>query len=383
MSQFSKAPLSPPLAPPLPHAGILSISPYVGGESQSKHPTRRIRLAANESEYGAAPSAIAAFQSTVDSLHRYPDGSASALRQTLAKAFNLEFERIICGTGSGDLINLVSRCYSGSGDEVIYTDHGFLMYPIATAANNATAIRVPEKNLTADIDAILKAVTESTKIVFLANPNNPTGSYIPKAELERLHRALPSRILLVIDAAYCEFVDADDYDNGFELARKSDNILVCRTFSKLYGLAALRLGWAYGSAATIDYMNRIRGPFNVNSAAQAAAIAALEEKPFYDSVVQKIQSERHRLSSRLTALGLTIPPSVANFILVGFGNTAKKNPRHTAVLANEWLKSQGILTRSVAAYGLPDYLRVTIGKPEDMDILIHELHEFLAGAGAA
>ncbi|MDI9408908.1 MAG: histidinol-phosphate transaminase [Candidatus Pacebacteria bacterium] len=366
--------------PPLPHEGILSIAPYVGGESVSGHPSRRIRLAANESEYGAAPAAIAAFHNSAPSLHRYPDGSALQLRQALAAEFNLELERLICGTGSGDLINLVTRCYSGKGDEVIYTEHGFLMYPIATAANNATAIKVPEKNLTADVDGILAAVTPRTRIVFLANPNNPTGTYLAKNELARLHQELPSGILLVIDAAYCEFVGAADYDSGLELARGAENILVCRTFSKLYGLAALRLGWAYGSAATIDYMNRIRGPFNVGSAAQAAAIAALGEREFYATVVDRIQSERQRVTNALRQLGLTVPPSVANFILVGFAAVAKSKPNLTAAAANDWLKQNGILTRRVAAYGLPDYLRVTIGTTEDMDILIEELQSFLAGA---
>ena len=370
-----------PLDAPSPHSGILQIAPYVGGESTTSHPTRRIRLAANESEYGAAPAAIAAFAQSQDSLHRYPDGSALALRQSLAARFDLEPERIICGTGSGDLINLVARCYCGVGAEaeVIYTEHGFLMYPIATAASGAAVIRVPEQNLTAVVDGILAAVTERTKIVFLANPNNPTGSYLSGREVARLHAGLPSTVLLVLDEAYCEFVDAADYESGLALAREHANILVCRTFSKLYGLAALRLGWAYGSVAAIDYMNRIRGPFNVGSAAQAAAIAALGAVDFYAAVAKKIQSERNRLSESLRGLGLglTVAPSVANFILVGFAEVTRVNPRLTAAAAQDWLKSQGILTRRVAAYGLPDHLRITIGRPEDMDCVVAEIARFL------
>ena len=369
------------LPAPTPHAGILQIAPYVGGESTTSHPTRRIRLAANESEYGAAPAAIAAFAEGRESLHRYPDGSALALRQTLGERFDLQPERILCGTGSGDLLLLVARCYCAAGAEVIYTEHGFLMYPIATAATGATVIRVPEQNLTAAVDRILAAVTERTKLVFLANPNNPTGSYLSASELARLHAGLPSTVLLVLDEAYCEFVDAADYQTGLSLARNHANVLVCRTFSKLYGLAALRLGWAYGSAETIDYMNRIRGPFNVGSAAQAAAIAALGERQFYDDVAKKIQIERERVSQSLRAIGLVVAPSVANFILVNFGAVTRRNPKLTAAAAHDWLKGQGILTRRVAAYGLPDDLRITIGKPEDMDCVVDEIGNFLMNSG--
>jgi len=278
---LSRAPRASPLTEslssmsyPQPRAGVLAITPYVPGRSTA--PAGRVfKLSSNETPLGPSPEAIAAFRAAADRLHEYPDGAATGLRQAIGRAFGLDPERIVCGAGSDDLLNLLANAYLGDGDEAIYTRHGFLVYPIATLGSGARPIVAEETNLTADVDTILAALSDRTRIVFLANPNNPTGTYVPFDEIKRLHRALPSRVLLVLDAAYAEYVRRNDYESGIELVATSGNVVMCRTFSKIYGLAALRLGWLYGPAHVVDALNRIRGPFNVSTAAMAAGIAAV------------------------------------------------------------------------------------------------------------
>src|ERR1700741_2352565 len=262
---------------PQPRPGVLDIAPYVPGKSTAPGVAKVFKLSSNETPLGPSENAIAAYQKAGEHLEDYPDGSASALRDAIGAAFGLDPDRIICGAGSDDLLNLLARAFLKDGDEAIYTTHGFLVYPIATMGTGAKAIAAPEKDFTANVDAILKATTPRTKIVFLANPNNPTGTYIPFDEVKRLRKGLPANVLLVLDAAYAEYVQRNDYESGIELVATSDNVVMTRTFSKIHGLAAVRLCWMYGPAHVIDAINRIRGPFNVNASAIAAGIAAIED----------------------------------------------------------------------------------------------------------
>src|SRR5271168_38595 len=262
---------------PQPRSGVLDIEAYVPGKSSAPGVAKVFKLSSNETPLGPSPHAIEAYKKVAAHLEDYPDGAASALREAIGRAFGLDPARIVCGAGSDDLLNLLARAYLADGDEAIHTTHGFLVYPIATLGAGAKPVVAEEKNHTADVDAILAAVTERTRIVFLANPNNPTGTYVPFDEVKRLHRGLPAHTLLVIDAAYAEYVRRNDYETGIELVATSENVVMCRTFSKVHGLAALRLGWMYGPAHVVDVVNRIRGPFNVNTAAIYAGIAAIED----------------------------------------------------------------------------------------------------------
>src|SRR6516165_7620229 len=250
---------------PQPRAGVLDIEPYVPGKSSAPGVAKVFKLSSNETPLGPSPHAIEAYKKFAMHLEDYPDGAASALREAIGRAFGLDPARIVCGAGSDDLLNLLARAYLADGDEAIHTTHGFLVYPIATLGTGAKPVVAPETNFTASVDAILGAVTERTRIVFLANPNNPTGTYLPFDEIRRLHRGMPRRVLLVLDAAYAEYVRRNDYESGIELVAGAENVVMCRTFSKIHGLAALRLGWMYGPAHVVDAVNRIRGPFNVNS----------------------------------------------------------------------------------------------------------------------
>src|ERR671929_1904385 len=261
---------------PVPRPGVLDIDAYVPGKSAAPGVAKVFKLSSNETPLGPSPKAIAAYKAVAEHLEDYPDGASTALREAIGRAFGLDPERIVCGAGSDDLLNLIADAYLADGDEAIHTTHGFLVYPIATLGSGATPVVAAEKSFTADVDAILARVTPRTKIVFLANPNNPTGTYVPFEEVKRLHAALPPTVLLVIDAAYAEYVRRNDYAAGLELVATSDNVVMTRTFSKIYGLASLRLGWMVGPAHAIDAVNRIRGPFNVNAPAMAAGAAAIE-----------------------------------------------------------------------------------------------------------
>jgi len=360
-------------ARPSPRPGILEIAPYVGGDSELPGIAKPVKLASNESALGPSPKAVAAYHGCADSLHRYPDGGHGRLREAIARRHDLDAARIVCGNGSDELLTLLAKAYAGAGDEVLYTEHGFLIYPIAALAAGATPVAVPEKDLRTDVDALLERVSGKTRIVFLANPNNPTGSYISRDELGRLRRGLPGDVLLVVDAAYAEFVDAGDYSPGADLVAESDNTVMTRTFSKIHALAALRLGWALCPPAVADVLNRVRGPFNLNGPAQAAGIAALEDAAWEDRARAHNARWRRWLTEELTRLGLHVHPSVANFLLVRFGNDAERG----AAAADRFLRAQGIILRRVDNYGLPDCLRVTIGREEEMQMLVSALGRFL------
>jgi len=359
---------------PKPRPGVLDIDAYRGGEAGAPGFARPIRLASNESALGPSPRAIAAYAALAPELHRYPDGGADALRRTLARHHGLDPERIVCGNGSDELIGLLTKAYAGPGDEVLYSRHGFLMYPIAAMAAGAKPVVAAEHNLTASVDALLEAVTPRTRIVFLANPNNPTGTYLPSDEVQRLHAGLPKSVLLVIDAAYAEYVQRNDYEPGVALVEASQNVVMTRTFSKIYALAALRVGWAYLSAPVADVLNRVRNPFNLNAAAQAAAVAALDDVAATDRAREHNDIWRPWLTRELEALGLVVNPSVANFVIARFPGERSR----TADAGFEFLKSRGILTRKIGGYGLPEWLRIGIGTEEEMRAVVQACGEFLA-----
>jgi len=358
---------------PQPRPGVLDIEAYVPGKSRAPGVARVFKLASNETPLGASPKAIAAYHSVADHLQDYPDGSATDLREAIGRTFGLAPNRIVCGPGSEEVLNLVARAYLRDGDEAIHTTHGFLMYPIATLGSGAKPVVAPENNYTADVDAILAAVSERTKVVFLANPNNPTGTYIPIGEVKRLHKGLPAHVLFVLDAAYAEYIRRNDYQAGLELVDTSDNVAVCRTFSKIFGLAALRLGWLYGPMHVVEAINRIRGPFNVNAAAAEAAAAAIADTAHIERARAHNERWRAWLTDEIRKLGLEVTPSIANFVLIHFPTA----PGRTAPEANVFLIERGLILRPVTAYRLPHALRMTVGSEEANRLVVAALSEFM------
>ena len=361
---------------PQPRPGVLAIDAYVPGKSGAPGVAKVYKLSSNETPLGASPKAIAAYRQLAEKLELYPEGSSAALREAIGKLYGLDPARLICGSGSDELLSLITSAYIGPGDEGIFTEHGFLVYKIAILAAGGTPVVVKERDLTTDVDAILAAVTPRTKVVYLANPNNPTGTYIPFDEVKRLHAGLPGSVLLVLDAAYAEYVRRNDYAGGIELVASSDNVVMTRTFSKIYGLAGLRIGWLYGPDHVVDALNRIRGPFNVNAAAINAGVAAIEDQAFVQAAVAHNEEWLPWLTAEITRLGLTVTPSVGNFLLIHFPKTAGK----TAADADAFLVSKGLVLRRVAAYGLPDALRLTVGSEEANRHFVATLAQFLAKA---
>jgi len=361
-----------PQQKPEPKSGILDIAPYVGGKSKAKPGVKVVKLSSNETPLGASPLARKAFVDAADTLHRYPDGSAIRLREAIAEVHSLPADRLVCGAGSDELIGLLIHAYAGVGDDIVMSAHGFLMYKIYAQSFGVKVISAPEKGLRTDVDAMLAAVTPHTKMVFVANPNNPTGSHITKDEMKRLHAGLPSHVLLVIDDAYSEYVTASDYSDGRELVSASQNVVMLRTFSKIYGLSALRLGWAYAPDHICDVLNRIRGPFNVSNPAIEAGIAAVRDVAFTNRTREFNNTWLQWLSQELPTLGLNVFPSLANFVLVGF-----PEGKHNAASANAFLTERGLIVRDVVAYGLPNALRISIGLEEDNRAIVNTLAQFL------
>jgi histidinol-phosphate aminotransferase len=360
-----------------PRPGVLEIEAYRAGKSTLPGVERIIKLASNESATGPSPRAVAALGEAVGGLNRYPDPDCAALRAAIGERWGLDPARIVCGNGSDEVLSLLARAYAGPGDEILYSRHGFLMFPIIARTVGAMPVTAPETDLAADVDALLARVTPRTRVLFLANPNNPTGSYLGREELMRLRGELSRDVLLVIDSAYAEFVVAPDYTAGADLVDAGDNVVMTRTFSKIYALAALRLGWAYAPPAIVEVLNRMRNPFNVNAAAQAAGIAALRDVEFTASAVEHNRRWSEWLEARLTGFGLDVRPSAANFLLVRFSGEGGR----TAGAANAFLAAHGIIPREVADYGLPDCLRITIGLEDEMRALVAALAEFMGGSG--
>jgi histidinol-phosphate aminotransferase len=356
---------------PQPQPGIMELSPYVPGESELPGVAKPIKLSSNETPFGPSPKAVAAYKAAAEHLDRYPDGAAAALRQAIARKYGLDPDRIVCGAGSDELINLLAHAYIGPGDEAVHSAHGFLVYKIATLSNGGNPVAVPERNYCADVDAMLERVTARTKVVFLANPNNPTGTYLPHDEVRRLRSGLPSHTLLVLDAAYGEYVRRNDYEAGFELVATTENTVMLRTFSKVYGLAALRIGWAYCPAAVAEVLNRVRGPFNVSGPAIAAGVAALEDTGHVETAVVHNEKWLPWVTAEIGKLGLKVSPSIGNFVLIQFPSEER------AIAADAHLKSRRIIVRRVAAYGLPTCLRMTIGTEDDNRQVVAALAEFM------
>jgi histidinol-phosphate aminotransferase len=358
---------------PQPRPGVLDIEAYVPGKSTAPGAALVFKLSANETPLGPSPRAVEAYRGAAEHLHDYPEGTARKLREAIGRSFGLDPARIVCGAGSDDLLNLLAHAYLGPGDEAIYTAHGFRIYPIFSLAAGGTPVMAAEKDYTADADSILAKVTDRTRMVFLANPNNPTGTYMPFDEVKRMHRALPPHVLLVLDAAYAEYVRRNDYESGIELVATSDNVVMTRTFSKIHGLAALRLGWMYGPAHVVEAVNRIRGPFNVSTPAMLAGIASIEDAVHLETSRAHNARWLPWLTEEIGKLGLTVTPSVANFVLIHFPKTKGR----TAQDADDFLTKRGLILRPVGSYDLPDALRLTVGTEEANRLVVAALAEFM------
>ena len=357
------------------NAGLEKIPDYVSGQAHGNAIPPRYNLASNEAAPGASEKVKQAYLEYANKVFQYPVPDAGLLRKTIADSFGLNSEQIVCSNGSEEGLHILARTYIRPGDEVIVSQYGFIVHKMATLLAGGTPVTVAEKNYRCDIDAMLAAVTEKTRMLFLANPGNPTGTYLPVTEIQRLYEALPKNIILVLDSAYAEFADdIEDYECGIDLINNgAQNVVVTRTFSKMYGLAGLRVGWMYCSPESFKHLHKVRPVFNVNIAAQAAACAALTDKA-YVMEYKKINTEWLRtMSTRLNEMGLMTTPSVGNFVLVHFHGTGKK-----AEDAFQFLREQGVLVRPVKEYELPDSLRITIGLPHQNEEVLALLEEFMS-----
>lgn len=358
------------MSKPEPKPWILGIHAYQPGKSKSASGKPLVKLSANENPLGTSPSALAALAAARVEAATYPDPDSGQLREAIATLHDLDPALVVCGTGSDELLNLAAQGFAGPGDEVLFSRFSFAVYDIAARRCGATPVEAPDNDLATDVDALLANVTKRTRVVFLANPNNPTGTFLPPSEVARLHAGLPSDVLLVVDEAYGEYVDPALQTAAFDLAARHDNVLVTRTFSKIYGLAAERIGWATGAEGLIDVLNRIRGPFNVTVSGQAAALAALGDQDFVRDAREHNTAERARLAEAIAALGnhgLSVTPSEANFLLVHFDGEV------TATQVLDALGEAGFAVRHLPGQGLPNSLRITIGKTDDMTRVIATL----------
>lgn len=351
-----------------PQPGILDIALYVGGASRLDGQSNVLKLSSNENPLGPSTAAIQAFARAGHDLHRYPSTDHADLRAAIADVWGVDPARVVCGVGSGEILKLLAEGYAGPGDEVVFTEHGFSMYPIYANACGATPVIVPERDRLVDVDAILAACTDRTRLIYLANPANPTGTMIPEAEVARLAAGLPPQALLVLDGAYAEYVE--DFDAGRALVEARENVIMTRTFSKIYGLGGLRVGWAYGPQAVIDVLNRLRGPFNLSAAALAAAEAAMRDTTHTDRCRTENARWRDWLAAGLADLGVPSDRSGANFILARFASADEAQD------CDAYLRSQGIIVRQVAGYGLPQCLRITVGDESACRRVVHAVGQF-------
>ena len=356
-----------------PRPGIMRMAPYVPGASKLEGFDKVIKLSSNEGALGPSPKAVAAYKAMGNDLHRYPDGNALELRKSIGDRHSLNPERVICGAGSDEILALLARAYAGPGDEILFGEHAFVMYPIFALSVGATPVKASETNFTVSVDALLSKVTERTRIVYVANPNNPTGTMLNSDEMSRLRAGLRKDILLVIDAAYAEYVIRDDYSPGIDLVDAGENVVMTRTFSKIYAMGGARLGWAYCPEAVCEVINRIRPPFNVTSGAQAAGIAAVNDLEFMN------RSRNHNtewlpwLSNQLESLGLKIVPSVGNFVLVIFPRSGP----HTSDNAMDFITSRGIVPRRTSSAGISEGIRITIGTEDEVRAITDAISNFM------
>ncbi|MEP3441954.1 MAG: histidinol-phosphate transaminase [Sulfitobacter sp.] len=351
-----------------PQPGIMDIALYQGGASHVAGHENALKLSSNENPFGPSEAALKAYAKEGHQLHRYPSSDHAALRAAIAEVQGLDAQRVICGAGSDEIIAFLCQAYAGPGAEVIHTEHGFAMYRISALAAGATPVEVPEHERVTDVDAILKACTDKTRLVFIANPNNPTGTMIAEADVARLAEGLPPQALLVLDGAYAEYVEG--YDGGAALVDQRDNVVMTRTFSKIYGLGGLRVGWGYGPAHVIDVLNRVRGPFNLSNAALAAAEAAVRDVAYVDYCRKENARWRSWMADALAKLGVPSDVSLANFILARFTSQAE------AEACDLHLQSQGLIVRRVAGYKLPSCLRITVGDESGCRRVVHAVRQF-------
>lgn len=370
-----RAPIGGAMHAPVPKDWVMGIAPYVPGRSKTEDGRTVAKLSSNENPLGTAPAVRAAFEAAATSLDRYPDAGAVALRETIGAKYGLDPARVIYGTGSDEVLHLVAGAYAGPGDEVIFVRYGFAVYEIAARRVGATPVIAPDRDYATDVDAILAAVTPATRVVYVANPNNPTGTFAAREEIARLHAGLPRGVMLVIDQAYAEYIDAEDDDHALELAKTEANVIVTRTFSKIYGLAAERIGWGYGSAEAVEAMHRIRAPFNLTTAGQQAAIAALAADDFVEASREHNAEWRAWLTEEIGKLGnagLRAVPSMANFVLVLFEGPV------SAEAAYKGLMEAGYIVRWLPGQGLPHGLRISIGTAEETQGVMAALRAVVA-----
>ena len=351
-----------------PQPGIMEIALYEGGRSHVEGVRDVVKLSSNENPFGPSDRAQEALRRAAHSLHRYPVTDHAGLRAAIAAAHGLDPDRIICGVGSDEIITFLCQAYAGPGDEVLYTEHGFLMYRISALAAGATPVEAPETARTADVAALLAACTRRTRLVFLANPNNPTGTFLPMEEVTRLAEGLPRHVILVLDGAYAEYVDG--YDGGAALVEARDNVVMTRTFSKIHGLGGLRVGWGYGPRPIIDVLNRVRGPFNLSTLQLETAEAVVTDRDH----VERCRAENARLrvwlAEALNDLGVACDPPMANFVLARFTDADE------AAACDAHLREQGLIVRHVAAYKLPHCLRITVGDEPSCRRVVHAIAQF-------
>lgn len=355
-----------------PQPGILDIALYQGGKSHVDGVANPIKLSSNENPYGPSPKAIAALQAAAPGMHRYPSTDHAQLRAAIGEVHHVDPARVICGVGSDEILHLLCQAYVGPGDEVIHTRHGFAVYRICTLAAGGTPVEVPERNRHVDVDEILAAVTDRTRMVFVTNPGNPTATMLSEAEITRLAEGLPTQTLLVLDAAYAEFVEG--FDGGAAFVEAHDNVVMTRTFSKLYGLGGLRVGWGYAAQHIIDVLNRIRGPFNLSLPALAAAEAGLRDSEYTAFCLSENARLRVWLAEQLAALGVPSDPSFTNFLLARFSSETEANACYAHLL------QAGLIVRQMGGYKLPETLRITIGDDDACKRLVAAVAEFKKGS---
>lgn len=361
------------MSPPKPRDAVLKCNPYQQGKSELPDVATPMKLSSNEAPHSPSPAAIEAFKAASVELNRYPDGAQTSLRNAIAKQYGLNADGIFCGNGSDELMSLFVRTYVDPGEEILLPEGHFVMCPIYANTQDAKIVIAPDRDFVIDVDAMLARITDKTRMVIIANPNPPAGTYLSETEVRRLHAGIPEDVLFLIDSAYAEYVDRDDYEPGAKLVEEAQNVVMTRTFSKMYALAALRVGWAYSTPDIANYVHRIRSPFNVNSAALAAAEGALQDQDFVVTERKRVGTWIARISSQLNEHGLTVVPSVTNFYLIDFADIDNKS----AAAAAAYLEARGIIPRPVSTQSKDDVLRITVGSDAENEAVLSALGDYM------